>query len=105
MSSRVDKAVPNENASFQQTVEKVQVADPICPRSVYNRVPSAHSTALLGVTTPQPWRSTSIAGRRSAVSIRIFLTFCGVRRGFASSMHAIIEATIGDENDVPSTYL
>src|SRR5688572_24032041 len=66
---------------------------------------NATSTALRGNTTPQPCRSTSTSGTRSAVSISMRLICCGVSLGFASSMHAAIEATIGDANDVPSTNL
>ena len=62
----------------------------------------ASSTAFRGTTTPHPCRSTATASTRSAVSIRSVLS---LRRqfGFASSMHATIDATIGEANEVPST--
>ena len=66
---------------------------------------SASSTAFLGVSTPQPCLSVSTPATLSAVSIRIRFTCDGVRRGFASNMQAMVEATIGEANEVPSTNL
>src|SRR5205814_503386 len=65
----------------------------------------AISTARRGSMTPQPWRSTSWWGRRSAVEMRIFLISDGVRFGLASIIWAATDETIGAANDVPSTYL
>ena len=70
-----------------------------------NAFARAISTAFLGTTTPQPCRSTSTPATRSAVSIKMRFTCCGVSFGFASSMHATIDETIGAANDVPSTNL
>src|ERR1700749_2287178 len=66
---------------------------------------SATSTARRGAMTPQPWRSISTSGRRSAVSMSMRLTCCGVRCGLASSMQATVEETMGAANEVPSTNL
>src|SRR6185503_13893666 len=69
-----------------------------CPAE---RIRSAISTALRGTTTPHPWRSTSTPDTRSAVSIKTRFACCGVSFGFASSMHATIDETIGAAKEVP----
>src|SRR6266850_7356834 len=94
--------------------EVTQAATPLPPAALaqsnslallQERRATAISTARLAATTPHPCRSTSIEGTRSAVSIRIRFTCCGLKLEFASSMQAIIEETIGAANEVPSTYL